>query len=167
MCSSTTSGLRLKSFDLENSGKINSSSPTLVVLKVPLEVSQVSGAYLFLCGMFFRSFFVIKIRSPSEPESSRTRQAFVCGCCFLIFFMSTTVAATTALIPSPLTTCFRFSNGFSTILIGVLLVIFKLKKLLFSFSTLNLLLLKLILRSQHPISYSLSEEEEELLELAL
>ena len=75
--------------------------PTFVVLKVPFEVFQLNGTYISTFGMLHKFFFLIKTRSPSDPESRRHLQArFGCSSCPSLKY---DIAAITALMPLPLT----------------------------------------------------------------
>ena len=132
--------------------------PTFVVVKVPLEVSHFAGAYLSSWGISLRSLFLIKARSPSEPESRRIRQALFDAPLALIF-LKYGRPATAALMPSPATTALllRLAEFKSTILIGCLVVpVKRISDIVFFFcTTLNLVFflgLKTSRRSQHPAS---------------
>jgi hypothetical protein len=56
----------------EYSTKESSTSPTVLVLKVPLEVLQDSGTSLLTTGMYLLDPFSKKRRSPLDPVSRRT-----------------------------------------------------------------------------------------------
>ena len=151
------SGRIPKTLDIEKLGNFMSKLPTFVVVKVPLEVSHFAGAYLSSWGIFLRSLFLIKARSPSEPESRRIRQALF-GSPLFLALANIGRPATAALMPSPVTTALllRLAVFKSTILIGGLLVpVKRISSRVFLDATLILLIFFLGLefrRSQHPIS---------------
>ena len=152
------SGLIPNTLEFEYSGNFISKLPTFVVVKAPLEVSHLVGAYLSSCGIFPRSLFLIKARSPSEPESRRIRQALF-GSPLFLALENIGRPATAALMPSPVTTALllRLADFKSTILIGGLVVPVK-RTSDNSFSDATLIFLFLFLglvssrRSQHPLS---------------
>jgi hypothetical protein len=69
---STISGRRCTYLLAEYSTKESSTSPTFLVLKVPLEVLHDSGTALLSMGMYFLDPFSKKRRSPLDPVSKRT-----------------------------------------------------------------------------------------------
>ncbi len=69
---STISGLRCTYLLAEYSMKESSTSPTFLVLKVPLEVLHDSGTALFTPGMYLLDPFSKKRRPPLDPVSRRT-----------------------------------------------------------------------------------------------
>jgi hypothetical protein len=70
---STMSGRRCTFLLAEYSTKESSTSPTLLVLKVPLEVLQDSGTALLTMGMYLLDPFSEKRRFPLDPVSRRTQ----------------------------------------------------------------------------------------------
>jgi hypothetical protein len=69
---STMSGCRCTFLLAEYLTKESSTSPTFLVLKVPLEVLHDSGAALLTTGMYLLDHFSKKKRSPLDPVSRRT-----------------------------------------------------------------------------------------------
>jgi hypothetical protein len=69
---STMSGCRCTSLLAEYLIKESSTSPTFLVLKVPLEVFHDSGIALFTTSMYLLDPFSKKRRSPLDPVSRRT-----------------------------------------------------------------------------------------------
>jgi hypothetical protein len=69
---STISGCRCTFLLTEYSMKESSTSPTFLVLKVPLEVLHDSGTGLLTTGMYLLDPFSKKRRSPLDPVSRRT-----------------------------------------------------------------------------------------------
>ena len=152
------SGLTLKTLFVEKSGNFISIFPTFVVLKAPFEVPQILGCVLFLALVCLRSAFLMKIRSPSDPLSRRTRQALFGG---RAPSLVTRVATATAETPSPVTTFVILLESLVSIgaaLIGVIKFGFFLTFILVSF------LFSFLLRPHDPKIQSeseslLSEEE--------
>ncbi len=66
------SGCRCTFLLAEYLTKESSTSPTFLVLKVPLEVFHDSGTALFTMGMYLLDPFSKKRRSPLDPVSRRT-----------------------------------------------------------------------------------------------
>ena len=113
------SGLTENNLVSENSGRVNSNTPTFVVLKVPFEVRHFCGAILSFHGMFLLLSRCTKSRSPSDPLSRSTRHKSFDFLAFLCLGIATIVAD----IPSPLTTCFcSLFEYFSTNFIGLVLI---------------------------------------------
>ena len=77
---STMSGCRCTFLLAEYLSNESSTSPTFLVLKVPLEVFHDSGTALFTMGMYLLDPFSKKRRSPLDPVSRRTLIVF----CFAI-----------------------------------------------------------------------------------
>jgi hypothetical protein len=73
---STISGCRCTLLFAEYSTKESSTSPTFLVLNVPLEVLHDSGTALFTTGMYLLDPFSKKRRSPLDPVSRRTLLVF-------------------------------------------------------------------------------------------
>jgi hypothetical protein len=73
---STVSGCRCTFLLAEYSTKESPTSPTFLVLKVPLEVLHDSGTALLATGMYLLDPFSKKRRSPLDPVSRRTLIAF-------------------------------------------------------------------------------------------
>jgi hypothetical protein len=69
---STISRRRCTFLLAEYSMKKSSTSPTFLVLKVPLEVFHDSGTPLLTMGMYLLGHFSKKRRSPLDPVSRRT-----------------------------------------------------------------------------------------------
>ncbi len=69
---STMSGCRCTFLLAEYSTTESLTSPTFLVLKVPLEVLHDSGTALFTTGMYLLDPFSKKRRSPLDPVSRRT-----------------------------------------------------------------------------------------------
>ena len=79
------SGLTENNFVSENSGRVNSNTPTFVVLKVPFEVRHSCGAILSFHGMCLLLSQCTKSRSPSDPLSSSTRHKSFDFLAFFVF----------------------------------------------------------------------------------
>jgi hypothetical protein len=73
---STISRRRCNFLLAEYSTKESSTSPTILVLKVPLEVLHDSGTALLTTGMYLLDPFSKKRRSPLDPVSRRTLIVF-------------------------------------------------------------------------------------------
>jgi hypothetical protein len=73
---STISGCRCTFLLAEYPTKESLTSPTFLVLKVPLEVLYDSGTALITMGMYLLDSFSKKRRSPLDPVSRRTLIAF-------------------------------------------------------------------------------------------
>ena len=71
----TILGLILKYLAFEYAGNLISKVPTFVDLKVPFEIFQFNGTYRSPFGMLHEFYFLIKIRSLSDPEAKGHFQA--------------------------------------------------------------------------------------------
>jgi hypothetical protein len=83
---STISGRRCTFLLSEYSTKESLTSPTFLVLKVPLEVLHDSGTTLLTIGMYLLDPFSKKRRSPLDPVSRRTLIVLCLTTSLLLFF---------------------------------------------------------------------------------
>ena len=119
---SMMSGFNFTNFEFENFGKITSSSPTFVVLKVPFDVLHFWGANRSFCGMYAFVLGCENNKSPSAPESSKTRQTLL-AFLFLLPILVINMHSIVVHRPLPLTTLACIERiFFSTILSAIVLL---------------------------------------------